>query len=182
MKRLACCPVLVLAACATPPTEPEAWPQAIPTRSYYEKSYANDPINQKEQSFDDYLVWVIRFYHGYGIAEGWKKSEAKLMDGMEPSEIVLLHPKVAYLGMLMSSEWAKHNKKRRITTEMLVLWGQVMTQAKADKHIETVVDRLIGDVRALIIGELKPKEIKTARYSDVLPQKPAGNGNGGGNR
>lgn len=181
MKRLSLLPLLAAVACSTPPTEPEAWPQAIPTRAYYEKSYANDEKNQAVQTFDLYLVWVIRFYHGYGIAEGWKKSEAKLMEGMTPAEVVLLQPKVTYLGMLMSSEWAKENKKRRITTDMLVLWGQVMTQAKADKHIEAVVDRLIGDVRALIVGELKPKEIKTARYADVLPQKPAGNGNGGGN-
>ena len=161
--------LLAGAGCASPPIEPEGWPAAVPTRAYYVKVYEGDEKNQSAQTVEDYLVWVIRFYHGYGIAEGWKKTEAKIVDGMSSQEVMLIEPKLAYYGMLMSGEWAKHNKKRRITTDMLILWGQVMTQAKADSNVEVVLDRLIADVHGIIVGELKPKEVKQARYVDLLP-------------
>ena len=95
---------LPIAGCASAPMEPEAWPAGIPSRSYYEKSYASDESNKTAQEFSQYLTWVFRFYHGYSIAEGWKKSEAKLLDGVAPLENVMLQPKLTYLGMLMSSE------------------------------------------------------------------------------
>lgn len=165
--------VIACAGCATVPTEPAEWPSAIPTRAYYLTVYAGDENNQATQTLDLYLTWVVRFYHGFGPAEGWKKIEAKLVDGMTPQETMLTEPKIAYLGMLMSGEWAKDNKKRRVTTEMLLLWGSVMTRAKGESNVDAVLDRLIADVRGIICDEVKPKEIKTARYADLLPAKTA---------
>ena len=173
MRRALLLACLAASGCASVPTEPAEWPAAIPTRAYYVTVYAGDETNQSVQSLEAYLVWVVRFYHGFGPAEGWKKIEAKLVDGLKPQETMLLEPKMAYLGMLMSGEWAKENTHRRVTTEMLMLWGSVLTRAKAGGNADAVLDRLIADVRGILSNDVKPKEIKTARYADLLPVKTA---------
>lgn len=155
---------LTLAGCAVPSVEEPDWPRDIPMRAYYIRVYEADPDNQTRQTLEDYLVWVRRFYDGYSVAPGWRRSEVQLMKGLTEEQVRLLAPRLAYLGHIMSSEWAKHNEGRNIETNMLSLWGRVMLKAKKDEQLDATLDRLTEDVIALIRGELDPKEITSKRY------------------
>jgi hypothetical protein len=169
MKRLIfTLPLLALAACTSVPTDAAAWPAGVPARDYYERAYDADPANAAVQTKEDYLSWVGKFYFGNGLVAGWFKTSSDISKDLEPRQRVLVEPKLAYLGQLISSEWSKHNKTRRVTSEMLQLWGSVMTKAKSEKRIEPAIDRLLDDARGLVTGEVEKKAIRTTRYKDLL--------------
>jgi len=161
-------PLAALAACTSVPIDAAAWPPGVPARDYYERAYEADPSNAAVQTKDDYLSWVGKFYFGNGLVGGWHKTSADLAKDLEPRQRVLVEPKLSYLGQLISSEWSKHNKTRRVTSEMLQLWGSVMTKAKAEKRIEPAIDRLLEDARGLVNGDVEKKAIRTSRYKDLL--------------
>lgn len=169
MRRLLCSlPLLAAAACTSVPIDAAAWPAGVPARDYYERAYEADPANAAVQTKEAYLGWVAKFYFGNGLAPGWHKTSADVAKGLEPRQRVLIEPKLAYLGQLISSEWSKENKTRRVTTEMLQLWAGVMTKATSEKRIEPAIDRLVEDVRGLVNGEVEKKAIRTSRYKDLL--------------
>lgn len=159
---------LPTAGCASVPVVSNEWPPAMPPRGYYELVWEGDAGNREVEPLEEYLAWVVRFYRGSLVAPGWGPSQERLAAGLDASDAMLLAPRLACLGQLVSAEWAKHNERRRITTEMLRTWSRVMAQAKEQGRAIAAVDRLIGDVTALLRGELEPAAIRAERYQEAI--------------
>ncbi|MEQ8937907.1 MAG: hypothetical protein RLT30_04330, partial [Gammaproteobacteria bacterium] len=71
-------PLLVLAlfAGSALSLQAESWKVEIPEKDYFEHIYANDAVNKKYQSKEEYMDWVYRFYHGYQSINGWNDISA----------------------------------------------------------------------------------------------------------
>jgi hypothetical protein len=153
-----------LAGCAGPAVVEDHWPAQLPPRAYYERIWQEDEANQTLQNLPTYLGWVVSFYRGSLLASGWTKTETELLAGLAPADYALVAPKVRCLGELISGEWAKDNRCRRIGSPMLVTWGRAMTEGKNQGRIEPLLDRILADVRGLLRLEVDESQISRARY------------------
>lgn len=159
---------LITVGCASASAASDPWPSGLPPRGFYEAVWEGDPKNREVEPLEEYVTWVVRFYRGSLLAPGWGASQEKLVAGLEADDQLLLAAKLACLGQMVSAEWAKHNERRRITTEMLRTWSRVLVQAKGQGHALASVDRLIVDVSALLKGELEPAAISADRYRETI--------------
>ncbi len=163
---------LVLAAgCNNPKYQRGEWPTDMPPEDYYATSYSADLENAKIQGPGDYFDWVLRFYKGYQIVPGWRSQETALAKLLTDEEYLALSPQIAYLGQIISAEWAKDNKLRKIDNTMLALWGKVLQKSSAAHKAGGALDRLIEDAEAVLVGRLAKSDIKNERYADLLAAK-----------
>ncbi|MHC4606433.1 MAG: hypothetical protein ACYTAF_05815 [Planctomycetota bacterium] len=168
-------PVLA-AGCIYPEYREGEWPPGVPHKSYYLRLYNADRDNQKHQTVEEFLTWVIRFYKGYSIAPGWHRVEKTLSQDLSNEEFSMLAPRLAFLGQLISGEWAKHTDVRLIDTRMLSLWGGILRKAMKKKVLKRAIDVLHGDALAVLAGEVKGKEITRSRYDSLFTVAQAQDG------
>jgi hypothetical protein len=142
----------------------EAWPEAVPSRAYYERIWESDPRLQQLQPREQYLAWVLRFYSGSFLVPGWKQRQAQIATHLSPEQARLAEPDLALLGQLISSEWSKPDPVRRITSKTLALWGTVLTDARDAGLVVPVLEQIRDDVRSLLEGHLEPTAVTAARY------------------
>lgn len=163
---------LLTIGCSSIPVDPAAWPAGLPPRAYYESAWESSGENREIETFEEYLVWVGRFYKGTPVSLGWSGVSEKLLADLEPDEARILAPRLACLGQTVSAEWAKDNAYRRVGTDLLRLWVRVLVQAKGQGKALVATDRLLDDAVALIRGELEPGEISADRYHDATTAGP----------
>lgn len=157
---------LVAASCARAPVQPVEWPDDLPPISHYHQIYDQDEENQAAQSRTKYLEWVVRFYHGWKLhQDGWHATTRDVLHGIEdgPGK-QRLKRKMAHLGRMISGEWAKNSRSRRIRSRQLSVWGQALLDSIERGDEETLIDQVTHDVGALLSGDLDPAEITLARY------------------
>jgi hypothetical protein len=142
----------------------EAWPEAVPSRGYYERIWESDARLQQLQPREQYLAWVLRFYSGSFLVPGWTQREAEIASLLSPEESRLGEPDLALLGQLISSEWSKPDPIRRISPQMLSLWGKAVAGARDSGQIVPVLERIRDDVRLLLAGALEPTAVTADRY------------------
>jgi hypothetical protein len=52
----------------------DAWPEHMPSRTYFIKVYEADAVNKEIQKREEYLTWILRFYNGWELyGRGWTK-------------------------------------------------------------------------------------------------------------
>lgn len=156
---------VALAGCAALSPPAPDWPAGLPPRVYFERVHAADPLNSRLQPREEYLLWVRRFYLGWMLAPvGWNAAAERLLEDLPPPRYRVLAARLALLAQLVASEWAKHERARRIDTKMLRVWAAVARRARASGRLGAALDVVIADVIGVLDGELAPEAIRPLRY------------------
>jgi hypothetical protein len=104
----------------------------IPVKEDYHSAYRNDEQNKSHQTWEDYWSWVETFYKGNVLVSGWtfqcKEMISDIRDNSVRSE---LQRKMNELGKVISREWAKDSRVRKIDSKMVLTWYQQMKEFKA---------------------------------------------------
>lgn len=153
----------LLAACAVRAPEP-AWPDGIPHRDFFRAEWQASAANQDYQSADEYLLWITRFYEGFNLAPGWLDMTEQVLARLPQAEHEWVTARLFELGGRIGREWAKDNAVRRLNTRSAAVWRDALLEALARDELETYLDRLSGDVDALLSGELDNDVIRFERY------------------
>ncbi len=163
---------LVLCGCETIATKKIAWPDDIPEQSYFEHAYALDPVNQKIQPEDEYLVWVLRFYNGYNGINGWREITDEVITSIDESRLKIVSGKMRNLGKQIAAEWAKDSPESLIHTPILSTWSKAAREAAKRNEVEQFADRLAADVDAILAMDIDEDTITAERYYTNLAEGP----------
>lgn len=157
---------LAAPACTHMTARETAWPSDLPPLQYYEQLYQQDKANQRVQSRDKYLTWVVRFYKGWKLyQDGWQMTTRDIVASAEgETKKQRLENKLDRLGKMISGEWAKNTEDRAIRSRELSIWGQALSESLDRGREEQFVDRVTKDVSALLAGEIEPTRITLNRY------------------
>jgi hypothetical protein len=152
-----------LAACAMRPPEPP-WPPGIPPRAVFEAEWRDSPDNRPLQSQEEYLLWVTRFYTGYGAVPGWLTMTEQVLQRLPEVEHDAIEARLLELGARIGAEWAKDNAVRLLSTRSAGVWRDALLEALARNELSSYLDRLSADVDALLSGRLHNDAIRFERY------------------
>ncbi len=148
--------------CAVTP-ERAAWPPELPPLAYFESRYAEDPGNSQHQSRQEYLKWVKAFYRGWGGLRGWNAIREELLADADAADRESMRRQLDVLGRRISGEWAKAYGQRVINSKMLQVWVDAANEAAERREYARLLNRLTGDVDALLSGRLDPSMITLDR-------------------
>ena len=102
-----------------------------PIEAEIRAEYQRDLANQKLQTWREYWGWVQDFYRGNLVADGWTKySQATLDVVTAEADRRAVLTKINRLGKVISQEWAKDGKVRRISTTDLRRWNDAIGEAR----------------------------------------------------
>ena len=102
-----------------------------PVEADIRAEYQRDLSNQRVQSWREYWGWVQDFYKGNLLADGWTKYSQATLDVVKPkANRHTIMTKINRLGKVISQEWAKSGKVRRITTTDLRRWNDAIGEAR----------------------------------------------------
>jgi hypothetical protein len=155
--------IALLAACATRAPESQ-WPAGIPPRAFFQAEWRESANNRPLQSEDEYLLWVTRFYTGYGAVPGWLNMTAQVLQRIPESEHDAIEMRLLELGGRICAEWAKDNSVRLLSTRSAGVWRDALLEALARQELNAYLDRLSTDVDALLSGALHNDAIRFERY------------------
>lgn len=155
-----------LFACTSHHTKQEAWPEQMPSRTYFLKVYAADSDNQQVQSQDEYLTWIVRFYNGWELyRRGWTKMSDELIAQVkDPQQVDEIRDKIARIGRLVSGEWAKKSDTRTIYLRHVSIWGNALLESLDRDQALPLINRVNQDVDDLLDHKINPDVITADRY------------------
>jgi hypothetical protein len=153
----------LLAGCTTRAPEPE-WPGGIPPLSFFSAEWRESANNRPRQSQDEYLLWVTRFYTGYGAAPGWLTMTSQVMQRLPREERAVIEARLFELGGRIGAEWAKDNSVRLLSTRSAGVWRDALLEAFRRNELNAYLDRLLADVDALLAGRLHNDAVRFERY------------------
>jgi hypothetical protein len=153
----------LLAGCASRAPEPE-WLDGIPPAAYFRAEWRESGVNQSLQSEEEYLLWVTRFYAGYGAVPGWLSMTEQVIERLPSAEHDAIEARLFELGRRIGAEWAKDNSVRRLNTRSAGVWRDALLEAFARRELNAYLDRLAADVDALLSGDLNNDAIHFERY------------------
>ena len=149
------------------PDPQQVWPDGIPPVSYYVGVYEKDPENQALQSLKDYLYWIEGFYEGTVLyPRGWSDLVADQLSQSSGEESADRSRQLYRLGRDISTDWARHNRVRRIDNRHLAVWGAAAGRAIDEDNVDETLQRIAADVKLLLSGELQPDAVTAARYHE----------------
>lgn len=158
---------LLLASCIY--RDLEHWPDSIPQQQLFIDAYYADLDNQRLQSEQEYLAWILSFYQGNLVYQtGWSDIESAVLMTASPSQRAMLGSELNRLGTAMGAEWAKHNAVRHIDSRLLALWGSVLQLASSLEQQLRSIQVISDDVNGLLAGELTMSDIQAPRYEAML--------------
>lgn len=142
------------------------WPADLPPLEYFISSYNEDPANMELISLDEYLLWVKRIYLGWELyRRGWLELSSNLSETIaDETNRDIAKEKLAYMGKMISPEWAKHRKLSTIKTRHLLIWGKALDQSPEHNEQLEIIDKVLADANLLIMRQLTPKDILNDRY------------------
>lgn len=155
--------ILIGAGCAVAP-ERSDWPSGLSPLAYYQSLYADDPGNSKHQTWKEYLRWVKAFYLGWGGLRGWNSIREEILADVDAVHQESIRRELEDLGRRISAEWAKAYGQRVINSKMLQVWVDATNEAAERREYVHLLDRVAGDVDALLSGRLDPSMITLSRY------------------
>lgn len=158
--------VLLLNGCATRAQKVASWPSDIPSREFFVAHYNADLTNKDEQSVDEYLLWVLRFYKGWELyRNGWSKVTEDSLYGVTKPEVAQeIRTKMNLIGEGIACEWAKSKKDRRILTRHVVVWGNALIESmKRDQELP-LINRVLADVNGLLVHQVALDDVNAERY------------------
>lgn len=145
------------------------WPESIPATQVFSQIYDEDSQNQRLQSRQEYLEWVLVFYQGSLIfPTGWSDLNSYLHGASTRAQGKVFDAQLAVLGKLIAAEWSKDNSLRRIDNQMLSLWGSVVQSAPTPETQQLAVQVILADVDSLLAGNLNAPSIREQRYEEKL--------------
>lgn len=149
------------------------WPAGLPPIDHYLNYYNQDSANKELISQDEYLLWVKRLYLGWELyRNGWLKLSSNLVETLEDQdEKNIAREKLAFMGKIVSSEWAKHRRLSIVKTRNLIIWGKALDQSPENGEQLEIIDKILDDVSLLLTRELLPSNILSDRY---YPQESLG--------
>jgi hypothetical protein len=144
----------------------DQWPDQVPSRTQFVKTYNNDLNNKNIQTQEEYLLWIQRFYLGWEIYKrGWlKMTNELLVEVDDPKQKEIIEKKMHDLGLKISREWAKKTKQRRIYTRHVAIWGNALLESLDKGESILLIDKVSEDVNALLAHKIEPKMITENRY------------------
>ena len=153
-------------ACAPQQVRESSWPGYLPLRSYFLAVYEQDETNKQQQTEEEYLAWVVRYYEGWEFyPRGWNQIAQEIVQAQkEPKAVDNVKAKLQSLGLLISAEWAKNNRTRLIHTRQVALWANAMATAIAQGETLKLLDMVLSDVKAILAGKLTAEAIGPSRY------------------
>lgn len=159
--------LLLISGCSTLRDQTKLeWPEGIPSIDYYIAAYDEDPSNKELISLDAYLLWIKRIYLGWELyGRGWLELSGNLAETIaDKTDRDLAEAKLAFMGKIVSSEWAKHRRLSTIKTRHLLIWGNALDQSPENNEQLEIIDKVLADANSLIMRQLTPKDILTDRY------------------
>lgn len=155
-----------LLACSTQRVAQENWPDAMPSRAYFVKMYEADQLNQKVQTQEEYLTWIVRFYNGWELyRRGWIKMTDELVAQVEdPKQVNEIRYKIDRIGRLVSGEWAKKADTRTIYLRHVSIWGNALLESLDRDQALPLINRVNQDVDDLLAHKINPDVITADRY------------------
>ena len=156
-----------LMSCLSPRLD--QWPDSIPPIRVFAQVYEEDSQNQRLQSRQEYLEWVLVFYRGNLLyPTGWSDINSYVHAAATPAQTSLLNKQLAVLGEAIAAEWSRDNSVRRIDNRMLSLWGSVVQSAPTPEQQQMSVRVIQEDVDNLLSGNLNGVNIREQRYEEKL--------------
>ena len=164
--------VLLFAGCASYPTIVDDWPSNLPDFRIFIDEYSADLDNQKDQSIENYLLWVKRFYQGWVVYDrGWLEMTDELKANInDPQERQIAEQKIHQIGLLIASEWAKEKESRYVKTGAVAAWGESLLKALSRGQALELMESVIQDIALLENGSLSSDEIEIERYYPDLAE------------
>lgn len=158
---------LALASCVAPSID--HWPNSVPDQQVFMAAYSADSENKQRQSLSEYLQWVLSFYQGNLLHQsGWQDIQTYMITAPSLELNEELHDQMGRLGVVIGSEWAKHNDIRLIDTRMLSLWGSTIQLASNFDTQQRSIEVISEDVSQLLNGNLGKEDVQESRYADIL--------------
>jgi len=98
--------------------------------------------------------WYQKFHNGILFFSGWKQITQDLVSKFSHRDELNLENNLRILGEKIGLEWCKENDVRKINTEMLRKWGDMLSKAvdhginqvtKTINYVETEVDTILNN-------------------------------------
>lgn len=158
--------IVVLPACGTLMAKDPIWPDDLPRYAYFFNEYQRDVVNTNSQTLDQYLTWVMRFYHGWELyPSGWNNIKQDLLFRIkDPALANEVKDKMDNLGLSISREWAKNNDTRVINTRHVSIWGNALLKSLQQGETLQIIERITADVRDLIGKKISADVITENRF------------------
>jgi len=157
---------LVLTSCSIFKIDSRDWPANWPPESYFQAIYDLDEANQTAQSYDEYIVWVRRFYSGWVFyPSGWDGMVEQLLATKEdPALQAWYRQGMLEIGAKISSEWAKDDYHRLINSQHLLNWSDAVRRSVAKGQEVWLLAEINQDVDALLNASVTASSIEQKRY------------------
>jgi len=164
--------VSVLSGCSSRMIKQANWPGEIPPREFFVAKYEADIENKQDETLDEYLLWVVRFYEGWELySNGWTKVTADSLRGVtDPALAQQIKTKMDMIGETIACEWPKNKKDRRILTRHIVVWGNALVESIKRGQELALIDRVLADANGLVVKKVGIDDIKADRY---FPRDPS---------
>jgi len=118
--------------------------------SWFDRAWSEDVRNSEAQSRDEYLDWVHSFYEGSVFIPGWSRRQAELCASLDPADAAVAASRLADLGRLLASEWAKDNRYRRVDSTVLFRFARTLAEARDEGRLIPALEKLLEDAESLI--------------------------------
>lgn len=128
-----------------------------PKADDFREAYKSDTANQAKQSWEDYHGWVLTFYRGNFLDEGWTAHAKRLTSRIKNVELrSMTVDSMNRLGKKIAAEWAKDNDVRRISSKDVAAWGRLIDDAaKLDDGTGEKVRSALTKIDALAMQKTK---------------------------
>lgn len=115
--------------------------------AYFRQRYEADAANKAKQSWKEHHEWVHTFYHGkrFPPVAGWGQREHDILAKVPAASRQAVHERLAHVGRLLASEWAKDNAVRKVSTSDLQAWGKRFGDAAKDP---AMLEAALAEVQA----------------------------------
>ena len=95
-----------------------------------------DNLSQEEQD------WYCKFQEGIVFFDGWKDITDDILEKIPENEQVGIKVTMQALGIKVGCEWSKENDIRKISTEMLKVWGKRLRKAAAGDSTQAMIQAI----------------------------------------
>ncbi len=126
----------------------------VPADAELLAAYQSDGPNQKVQNWGQYRGWVLTFYKGNLMSDGWTKFgqvTAGVVKSARARQAVITQ--INELGRIIGREWAKDSSVRKINTNDLKRWNDELATARQhDDGSGQQILAALGAVRRMAEG------------------------------
>ncbi|MEE4241246.1 MAG: hypothetical protein V2I36_07255 [Desulfopila sp.] len=123
-------------------------------QSLEEKSIDVAHIDQKRLKHlsEDEKKWYNKFQNGLVFFSGWKDISEDILACVEPEEQNKTKELLETLGIRIGTEWSKDNTIRRIDTEQLQNWGDMLREARNNgpTYLSAALEELSQEVDSIL--------------------------------